>query len=456
MLNYSLDRHSFGQKLNKVVSPAQPIQTIEHLIGRDIELDRIEKALFAPGRHIFIYGDRGVGKSSLAATAANQFQSSEAQYIDVSASPEATCNSIIANIAYQAINVSRIQKQKQSTNTTFMLKFLRHGVTKETILNDLHSEIRTLSDAVEILKEVSALHSTQPIVVVDEFDRIQNPSERTLFADLLKHLGDKKVNLKFIFTGVGKTLEELLGAHQSAIRQLETIELPKLSWDARWEIAQAAARAFDLDEIDREICIRIAAVSDGYPYYVHLITEKLLWRVFEDPNPITQITWDHYYNALKDAILSINAELRRPYDLATNQRSSDDYEEILWSTADSEYLHRYLKDMYSSYEYVMRHRNGRIPLDYAKYTTRIRNLKKDSYGEVLVADPTKPGLYFYREKMLRGYVRMQAEANNVPLIGELADQKIRTQVHIPASASKGYYSSKIPAGVHTGRKRGSL
>lgn len=74
------DKHQFGKRLNEVLFASQPIQSIEHLFGREHELDRIEKALFAQGRHIFIYGDRGVGKSSLAATAANQYQHSSANY----------------------------------------------------------------------------------------------------------------------------------------------------------------------------------------------------------------------------------------------------------------------------------------------------------------------------------------------------------------------------------------
>jgi len=44
---------------------------------------------------------------------------------------------------------------------------------------------------------------------------------------------------------------------------------------------------------------------------------------------------------------------KAPYESAISQRSGD-YEEVLWSTADSEWLDRYLKDMYSSYEYVMK------------------------------------------------------------------------------------------------------
>lgn len=44
------DKEAFGKKLNEVVSPSRPILSIEHLIGRDSELDRIDKALLAPKR----------------------------------------------------------------------------------------------------------------------------------------------------------------------------------------------------------------------------------------------------------------------------------------------------------------------------------------------------------------------------------------------------------------------
>lgn len=444
------DRHQFGEKLNSLVFPSQPIDSIEHLFGRAKELDRIEKALYAPGRHVFVYGDRGVGKSSLAATAANQYQSSDSKYIDVSCAPDATLKSVIANIAYQAMKVSRIRDVKKQDKSALNLRYLSFESSESNANKNLYEEIHTLTDVVEVLREVSEVHSERPIVVLDEFDRMDSKKEQNLFADLLKHLGDKRIPIKFIFTGIAKTLDEILGAHQSAIRQLETIELPKLSWDARWNIVLHVAKYFGI-HIDRNICIRIAAVSDGYPYYVHLITEKLFWRLFDDDKPVSEVTKDHYRAALRDAIDSISAELKRPYELAINQRSGD-YEEVLWSTADSEFLHRYLKDMYSSYEYVMKQLPDKSPLNYETYTARIRSLKTKSNGEILVPE-NRPGLYSYRENMLRGYVRMQAEAHDIELLGEEAKPTEKQYMHTPSRASTGYHQSTLPAGVHFGRKR---
>jgi len=447
----NLDKHQFGTRLNEVLFASQPIQSIEYLYGREQELDRIEKALFAPGRHIFIYGDRGVGKSSLAATAANQYQDSSAPYIDVSCGPDSTLFSIVANIAYSAIHASRLRRTTLTKNLGFEYQFLKAELTSETTSIELHKEITSLADAVEVLREASMLHSQSPIAVLDEFDRIQDARERNLFADLLKHLGDKKVPLKLIFTGVGKSLDELLGAHQSAIRQLETIELPKLSWDARWDIVLKATDAFNLN-IDKEIYIRIAAVCDGYPYYAHFITEKMLWCAYEDPQIVSSVTWEHYYAGLRNAIDSVSAELKRPYQKAVNKRGNE-YEEILWATADSEYLERFSKSMYSSYEYIIKQRPGSVLLPSDKFGARLRKLKEDSFGAILVTDPNHPGLYSYREKMLRGYVRMQAEAHHIELAGEKIDQTVRQTMRIPTSAGRGYYTSSPPPGIHLGRDR---
>ncbi|BDB30626.1 DNA-binding protein [Cupriavidus sp. TA19] len=445
------DKHSFGEKLNDVLFASQPIQSVEHLFGRRDELDQIEKALFAAGRNIFIYGDRGVGKSSLAATAANQYQSADAAHVDIGCSPDATLKSIVANIAYQALDASRLSRNKKSSTYTADLRFLKAAVTSETLPVDLHKEIISLADAIEVLREAALLHSEKPIAVLDEFDRISDASERTAFADLLKQMGDKKVPMKLIFTGVASSLDELLGAHQSAIRQLETINLPKLSWDARWGIVLNAAEAFGLS-VDKEIYIRIAAVCDGYPYYAHFITEKILWCAFDDPFPVTEIKWSHYHQGLRVAIDSISAELKRPYQEAVNKRTSD-YEEVLWATADSEYLERFTKQMFSSYEYIMRQRRDSAALPYEKFAARIRKLKEKNYGSILVTASGNQGLYTYREKMLRGYVRMQAEAHGIELAGEKIDQTVKHHMRLPASLGRGYYISKPPPGIHWGRER---
>lgn len=433
----------FGTRLAEVVSPARPIQSIEHLQGREAELESISRALYAPGRHAFVYGDRGVGKSSLAATAAFVYQSTDATPIFVSGSTDDTFRSIVANVVTSALGRDRTRLEKLKRSAEFSWRGIKLGGEQETSPLDVASQIQTIGDAAELLKHISKMHSQKPIVVLDEFDTIKDISERNKFAGLLKLLGDQSVNVKFIFTGVGKSLDELLGAHPSAYRQLDTTELPKLGWEARRRIVEAAANAFDLS-VNSDVNWRIASVCDGYPYYVHLITEKMLWEAFADADKIECLDWPQYHRGLRVALDSINAELRRPYEMAVTHRAIE-FEDVMWSTADDEDLFRSLGDMYQSYQIIADKRGHFQILERTRYTEHVRKLKGPAYGAVLESVPKRQGWYAYREKMLRGYVRMQAEAAGVQLTGERATPK--QKMAIPSNSRTGFRGPSVPHGV---------
>jgi uncharacterized protein len=433
--------------LNEVLSPSHPVNSIERLHGRERELETIERALFQTGTHIFIHGDRGVGKSSLGATAAFQYQSSERIPVIVGGSVDDTFRTVIANIANQALARNRLENVK--TNVTFGLEWrgIRWSEGQEISTRDIASHIESVSDAVELLKQIAGRLGGKPVVVIDEFDAIPSEAERNKFASLLKLLGDQQVNLKFIFTAVGTTLDELLGAHQSAYRQLECIPLDRLGWDGRRDIVKKAVGAFDV-EVHDDVNWRIAAVSDGYPYYVHLITNKMLWAAFTADNPVEVIGWDHYHEGLQAAIQAISAELRKPYDKAVLHRDKE-YEDIVWSTADGDELFRGLQAMYDSYCMVIQQRPDRPTMDKQKYAEYIRKLKTSAYGPVLQQLQGRVGWYTYKEKMLRGYVRMQADANQVELLGDIHIPK--QKMHVPINARVGYRGSTVPRGVKLGR-----
>ena len=254
-------RDALGSKINKVLSSAHPINTPEKLKGRDEELEEIARLLYMDGRSVFIYGDRGVGKSSLGATSAFQYQSSDKPVIVVGGSPDETFNSIVANIANQALGSSRTHSVKKTSNTGFEWRGLKWSFGHEVSQKSIIDELNTIGDAVDLLAEVGSVYSEKPIVLLDEFDAILDDSERNRFAALLKALGDRGVNLKFIFTGVGRSLDQLLGAHLSAQRQIVGVEVPRLGWNARLEIVTEAARHFDLG---KDNCVfRLSVTSDS-------------------------------------------------------------------------------------------------------------------------------------------------------------------------------------------------
>lgn len=436
--------HDFGTKLGMLLSPSRPIHDVEYLKGRDKELDTIKKSLYAPGRNVFIYGDRGVGKSSLGQTAAIQYQNSETLPIFASGSPDDTFNSIIGNIISQAIGQRRIDATNRFERQAVELNGMKFIEGHATTGIDLAAAIRSVGDAVELLSQIAG-PSERRSVVIDEFDTISDAAERNKFAALLKQMGDRSINIKFIFTGIGRSLTELLGAHQSAYRQLETVELPRLGWDARREIVRSTVESFGIG-LNDDVNWRIAMVSDGFPYYIHLVTEKILWAAYSAEEPITEIGWELFNHGLADAIISTTAELKRPYESAVLHHGQE-FEDIVWATADQDDLLRSTNDMYESYKVIVgRRRDGRATIDRGRFTTQLRKLKTSPYGAVLQQETGRPGWYSYREKMLRGFARMQAQANGVELTGERTAP--RQLMHM-GNVRNGYRGPSIPAGVRS-------
>jgi hypothetical protein len=213
-----------------------------------------------------------------------------------------------------------------------------------------------------------------------------------------------------IFCGVGNSLEELLDAHHSCYRYLSTISLERLTYDPRLEIIDAAVSSVSLN-LDDTTKYRIATISDGFPHYVHLLTEKLLWEAFDDPEEVTYIGPDHFVGAVKAAVLDIEPHLKAIYEKAT-LKYNNDYEEVLWAVADHHELKRRSVDVFDCYGRIMKAHRG-TPLTREKFNQRMNTLKKPTHGQILKAN--RQGWYEFREAIVRGYVRLRAEERGVSL-----------------------------------------
>jgi uncharacterized protein len=239
-----------------------------------------------------------------------------------------------------------------------------------------------MNEVVSLIAYVAGLHSKQPVAIIDEFERICDLNERTLFADFIKQIGDQSVGLKLIFCGIGSALDELLDTHHSCYRYLATMHLERLGYQPRLEIIDGASKALGVT-VEDTTRYRIAAISDGFPHYVHLITEKLLWAVFEDQADVNITTPAHYLAAIKCAVQDIEPHLRSLYEKAS-LKYSDEYETVLWAVADHHELKRRSVDIYDSYQRLMTCR-GLKPMSREKFNTRMNLLKKPTHASILIS-----------------------------------------------------------------------
>jgi Cdc6-like AAA superfamily ATPase len=216
-----------------VFHPSQPIRHPDMLFGREAQLDRTITSLDTPGRSVFIYGERGVGKTSLAQTAAYMVNSSDSDPVFLSCSPEVTFSKLAIQVARRLAAIPVQKTRKRSTtmeaNVTVGVLNLLHRI--ETSDGDLPTDLDT-NDAVDLFIEIAKRNpDRKTVVVLDEIDTIASETVRRDLAYLLKQLGDRECPVKFIYVGIADTVEELLRNHESASRYIAAVQQQRLSMD---------------------------------------------------------------------------------------------------------------------------------------------------------------------------------------------------------------------------------
>lgn len=412
-----LNPDDFATIMRENLSPARAISDPRHLRGRQKILTTIDRAFNSPGKHVFIYGDRGVGKTSLAQSAAVLHQSSDAQPIVIACDQYSGFYKMVAAMIQNALPVSDIvERPTQQKRGALSIPGLT-GETLKGLQRGVIPPIESLNDAVIVLKYVAKVHSKEPVIIVDEFDQIRCADDKKKFADLIKQVSDQDIGVRFIFCGIGASLDELIGVHLSTDRYLSPVQLDRLSHDALWLILTDVAEKLNI-EVGREEQIRVSTISDGFPYYVHLMGEHMFWSAFDDEKDVKKIELSHFDVGVRGAIQEAVGSLKQAYNMAVQKRV-DDYEEVLWSVADSTILERKSPDIYrESYIPIMAHRmlpNGerKEPISLQAFYQRMNSLKRAGHGEILTAN--KQGWYRFSENVMRGYVRLKAEESGIPL-----------------------------------------
>ncbi|MCF6442042.1 AAA family ATPase [Pseudoalteromonas luteoviolacea] len=409
----NLEKSKFFRELHEVLTPSEPVKSIEHLYGREAEIDNIEEAMYAPGRHCFIYGERGVGKSSLAYSVANTIQSSDKPYLTINCDKDSTFVSIIKQIVRKIEtsinNKSSLSSQKLGVSVAG-LKYEKTSTELERTSN-LADSVTDVISAVDVLNNLAAIYSDNTIVVVDEFDTVGASEERERFGVLLKHLSNEGASVRFIFTGIAESLEELMGGHLSSSRQIHQVILEPLHWNGRFEIIDRAFDHFGV-KLHEDIRLRIAGLSDGYPHYIHLICEKILVELRR--SGVDEVSFEIFLRSLDHAIDTIVHDEKKPYDKATLGRQ-EQYHHILWALADSADTIRSLEHVAFSYNEVCECL-GVEPINNAELKDELKKLKRPSFGAIVDTGlKGRPKWYKFRESITKGLVRMFAERRGVKL-----------------------------------------
>lgn len=252
--------------------------------------------------------------------------------------------------------------------------------------------------------------------IIDEFDLLKDAPSHQLFGAFVKLLADSSIPAQLIFCGVAESLDEILQAHGSTFRYFHPLKLDRLKIQPCLDILSDAEGAVGVS-IEHNSRMRIVQICDGFPYFVHLIAEKLFWRWYNDDSYSGTVTLPHHYEgALFDASNAAEPELRNPYDRVA-QKYKLDGEIILWALAEGDQLRKNVdmieRDFHSLYERLPVHLKPSLPLNRNQINSRLAAMKKPEYESILSNNGR--GWYEYTEKRMRGYARLRAAAKAIVL-----------------------------------------
>ena len=258
------DLQGLSFQTGSIFTPGAPINEKDLFAGRSEQVEKIIDAVSQRGCHAILYGERGVGKTSLS-NMISAFLANRLSFVISRTNCDVSDNySSLWTKALRDIEASRRQPQtgfpsRQLAPPSALALAAPLAVAGEPLTPD---GVR------RALQDLSTMASL--IVIFDEFDRIKNTEVITAMADTIKALSDNSVNATVLIIGVADSVNELIREHQSIERALVQIPMPRMSDDEiRTIIDKGLARlTMAIDDAARE---DLVLFSQGVPYIAHLL-----------------------------------------------------------------------------------------------------------------------------------------------------------------------------------------
>lgn len=315
-----MDKTLREQILKLAFSPTTPIKEEAFFKGRIVQLRKVCDAINAEGQHAIVFGERGVGKTSLA----NIMAESITNIYPTKVTCSRTDN--FRTIWKQAL------EQVQYSRTTAGLGFNSEDkVGVDNLYNSLDMESNTFS--FDLIRLLSKLNHTKFLFIFDEFDNITDREVRKLFADLIKSFSDNNTNTTIVLVGIANDVDKLIGSHQSLERCLKQIRMPRMSSSESQEIIDEGLSKLEI-VIDSTTRKKIIDFASGFPHYVHLLCKYACEEVIAAER--NKITENDLKYAIEQGIDNTNEQLKAAYRKATiGLSTTNKWKDVLFACAEA-------------------------------------------------------------------------------------------------------------------------
>ena len=297
-----------SHKVSAVFSPAAPINRRDLFAGRIVQLQRTFDAVSTGGQHAVIFGERGVGKTSLANIVQEILEINQNAYV---VKVNCSQDDHFAGIWRKALDEIIIEEETGRYTMGLKAQPISEQFTAAQMLPEEPSpnDIRRIVD-----------HLGSTVMIFDEFDRIPDRQSQGLFADTIKTLSDASTDCTLVVVGVAHDIDGLIKEHASIDRSLVQILMPRMTSAELHEILNKAMATIGTNMTD-EARNLIVLLSQGLPHYTHVLGKASTMQAINARR--WDIALDDVKASISSAIENTQQSIQNAYQKATSSPRKD-------------------------------------------------------------------------------------------------------------------------------------
>ncbi|MEX1828542.1 AAA family ATPase [Luteibacter sp. CQ10] len=386
-------------KLGEAFTPGSPVNNQDLFAGRLDQLSQIFSAVTQRGYHAVLFGERGVGKTSLANFVSRVFANDPARVI-----ARVTCD---AGDNFSSIWKKAFKEIKFATTRPAM-GFSDNAETLVASLADYLPDVANPDDVRRVLASLAVDKTV--LVVLDEYDRILDKMSSTLISDTIKVLSDTGTNATIVVIGVADSVEELIDGHHSIERALVQIPMPRMSKDEIGQIIDKGGSLLGMT-IDRSARQKIVDMSQGVPYVTHLLSLNCFRAAVMAASDV--VGAEHVELGIKASLDQWNESIKRTYYQATKSHQPGNiYKEVLLACAisDDDELGFFTASAVRNPLREITKRDYDIP----NFAAHLKQFSEDQRGNVLTREgQQRRWRYRFTSPMMRPYIIMRGHTDGL-------------------------------------------
>lgn len=315
MTKRQIEWETLSLRAGSIFTPSAPINSEELFRGRTAQVRNVVDAINQPGRHAILFGGRGVGKTSLGKILPLKLVALEPCPI---IAPFITCDS--------SDDYSSIWRK-----AFLEIRYLAKDPEPSEDEYDRIEDMKTTWTPFEVRRELEKYTDRGLLyVVIDEFDKVEDPEARQRIADTIKLLSDHVVAATLVIIGVADDATGLIDDHQSIDRCLAQISMPRMPRPESESIITVGLKKLDMTIVP-DALHEIVGLSKGLPTYAHVLALHSSRAAIDDHR--LEVAVEDVKTAINRSIEHSEETIRAEYVKATLSARKTLYPQVLLACA---------------------------------------------------------------------------------------------------------------------------